>query len=404
MPEKEAIRQKNSKKSLFIKSLCKELFILYHTYKWQSNFVSQSAFMAALFINSISKTKQFLFSAILVGVTAGVCGFFSTYLGYKVVAFLLLVTVSLIAMFFDIIPVLFAATVSALVWDFFFIPPNFTFQVGSTEDTILLLTYFIVAIVSSVLTFKIRQVEKIARQKEEKANTVKLYNTLFNSLSHELRTPIAAIIGATDNLQNNNEKLTAQNRNELVGEISKASFRLNQQVENLLNMSRLETGFIQPKKDWCDITELVYHVIDRIEENNISQKITVNINPAIPFFKLDKGMLEQVLYNLLNNAVIYSAPRTKIDVIAICHADILQLIIEDDGQGFPEDEIDHVFDKFYRLKHSNTGGTGLGLSIVKGFTEAQGGAVGLENKSTGGARFTIEIPAETSYLKNLKNE
>jgi two-component system sensor histidine kinase KdpD len=360
--------------------------------------------MASLFINRISKTKQFLFSMLSVCVTAGICEVFSAYMGYKVVAFILLVTVSVIAMFFDIVPVLVAATLSALIWDFFFIPPHFTFQVGSSEDTILLLTYFVVAVVSSVLTYKIRQVEKIARQKEEKINTVKLYNTLFNSLSHELRTPIAAIIGATDNLQNNNENLTPQNRNELIGEISKASFRLNQQVENLLNMSRLETGFIQPKKDWCDITELVYHVIERIEENSPTQKITVNINPAIPFFKLDKGMLEQVIYNLLNNAVLYTDTRCKIDVMAICHADILQLIIEDDGKGFPENEIDHVFDKFYRLKQSTTGGTGLGLSIVKGFTEAQGGIVLLENRPSGGARFTIEIPAETSYLKNLKNE
>ena len=360
--------------------------------------------MTDLFINTISKTKQYLFSVLLVCITAAICQTFSAYVGYRVVAFILLVSVSLIAMFFDIFPVLLAAVLSALIWDYFFIPPHFTFQVGSSEDTILLLMYFIVALVSGVLTYKIRQIEKVARQKEEKANTVKLYNTLFNSLSHELRTPIAAIIGATDNLQNNNEKLSPLNRNELITEISKASFRLNRQVDNLLNMSRLETGIIQPKKDWCDINELVYQVIERIEENNITQKITVNINPAIPLFKLDKGMLEQVVYNLLNNATQYTEPGTEIDVVAICHADVLQIIIEDNGIGFPADEIKYVFDKFYRLKHSATGGTGLGLSIVKGFTEAQGGNVWLENRSEGGSRFTIEIPCETSYLKNLKNE
>jgi two-component system sensor histidine kinase KdpD len=360
--------------------------------------------MTDLFINTISKTKQYLFSVLLVCITAAICQTFSGYVGYRVVAFILLVSVSLIAMFFDIFPVLLAAVLSALIWDYFFIPPHFTFQVGSSEDTILLLMYFIVALVSGVLTYKIRQIEKVARQKEEKANTVKLYNTLFNSLSHELRTPIAAIIGATDNLQNNNEKLSPLNRNELITEISKASFRLNRQVDNLLNMSRLETGIIQPKKDWCDINELVYQVIERIEENNITQKITVNINPAIPLFKLDKGMLEQVVYNLLNNATQYTQPGTEIDVVAICHADVLQIIIEDNGIGFPADEIKYVFDKFYRLKHSATGGTGLGLSIVKGFTEAQGGNVWLENRSEGGSRFTIEIPCETSYLKNLKNE
>ena len=360
--------------------------------------------MAQLFINKINKGRQYLFSVLLVCAVGAVCYLFANYIGYKVVAFILLLTVSIIAMLFDILPVLLAALLSALIWDFFFIPPHFTLQVGTTEDAILLLMYFVIALVNAVLTYKIRQVEKQARQKEEKAHTVKLYNTLLNSLSHELRTPIAAIIGATDNLQTNSSKLTPQNKNELIAEIAKASFRLNQQVENLLNMSRLDSGIIQPRKDWCDISEVVYDTVKRIEENKIPQQIGININPAIPLFKLDKGMLEQVIYNLLNNATLYTEPGSKIDIMAICHADVLEIIIEDNGKGFPEEEISLVFDKFYRLKNSRTGGTGLGLSIVKGFTEALGGTVSLKNISTGGARFTIDIPAETSYLKNLKNE
>ena len=88
----------------------------------------------------------------------------------------------------------------------------------------------------------------------------------------------------------------------------------------------------------------------------------------------------------------------------MCHADVLQIIIEDNGKGFPKAELENVFDKFYRLKNTKTGGTGLGLSIVKGFTEALGGSIHLENLTTGGARFTINIVAETSYQKNVKNE
>jgi two-component system sensor histidine kinase KdpD len=321
-----------------------------------------------------------------------------------VVAFILLLVVSLIAMFFDILPVLVTALISALIWDYFFIPPHFTLQVASSDDFILLLMYFVIASVNAVLTYKIRKIEKIAMQKEEKANTVKLYNTILNSLSHELRTPIAAIIGATDNLQNQSEKLTDKNRTELVKEISKASFRLNQQVENLLNMSRLEAGFIQPKMDWCDIVEVVYDVVKRIEENGINQKINISINPAIPLFKLDKGMLEQVIYNLVSNAALYTDSNCTINVIAIGHSDVLQIIIEDNGKGFKKEEIANVFDKFYRLKNTKTGGTGLGLSIVKGFIEAMGGSIYLENISTAGARFTINIAAKTSFQKNINNE
>jgi two-component system sensor histidine kinase KdpD len=307
-------------------------------------------------------------------------------------------------MVFDILPVLFTALLTALIWDYFFIPPRFTLAVGTTEDLMFLFMYFIVALINAVLTYKIRQIEKVARRKVEKANTIKLYNTFLNSLSHELRTPIAAIIGATDNLQNNNNRLSAQNRSELISEISKASLRLNEQVENLLNMSRLESGFLEPKNDWCDINELVYTVVKNIEANNVSQKITININPELPLFRLDKGMLEQIIYNLLNNAVQHTAPECKIDIVAMNYGDALQIIVQDNGKGFPEDEISKVFNKFYRLKNAAAGGTGLGLSIVKGFTEAMGGSVDLENDTAGGARFTVVLPAKASYIKNMKNE
>ncbi|HSU51522.1 MAG TPA: ATP-binding protein [Segetibacter sp.] len=352
-----------------------------------------------LFINRISKSNQFIISILLVCVVSAVCYALSAFIGYKVVAFILLFSVSLLAITLDILPVLAAAVLSALIWDFFFIPPHFTFQVGSTEDVILLLMYFIIALVNAVLTFKIRQIEKVARQKEEKANTVKLYNTLLNSLSHELRTPISTIIAATDNLQEGNSKLNTEHKSELISEIAKASFRLNQQVENLLNMSRLEAGFIQPKKDWCDISEIIYDAVKRVESNNVSQQIHISINPGIPLFKLDKGMLEQVLYNLLNNAAIYTNKECCIRISATAFADILQIVVEDNGPGFPENEIKNVFDKFYRLKNSAAGGTGLGLSIVKGFVEAQKGSISLENIDTGGAKFTISIKGETSYLK-----
>jgi two-component system, OmpR family, sensor histidine kinase KdpD len=360
--------------------------------------------MDDLIFKKLNKTKQYVFSLLLVASVSLLCYSFSSFIGYRVVALILLVTVSLIAVSFDFQPVLLAALLSAVIWNFFFIPPRFTFHVDTTDDTIFFVMYFIIAMVNAVLTHKIRQIEKVARQKEEKAHTVKLYNTLLNSLSHELRTPIATIVGAADTLQASNNHLTPENKGILLGEISKASFRLNQQVENLLNMSRLESGFIQPKKDWCDINEIVYDAVIRIEENKYTQQVHININPNLPLFKLDKGMLEQIVYNVLNNACLYTPWNAEVSVVAQCHTDVLQLIIEDNGPGFPEDEIKDVFGKFYRLKNTRTGGTGLGLSIVKGFTEAQGGTVRLENIQTGGARFTIDIPAETTNIHKKQEE
>jgi len=355
--------------------------------------------MSNFLAKKLSAQQQYVVSLLFILLVSGVCFGIAPLLGYRVIAFILLLCVSLIAVSFDILPVLISAVLSAFIWNYFFIPPRFTFRLGATEDVILFIMYFVIALINAALTYKIRQIEKASRKKEEKVNTLKLYDTLLHSLSHELRTPIATIIAATDNLQSKNEKLSQENKDQLVTEIAKASFRLNQQVENLLNMSRLESGFIKPKKDWCDINELAYSIVKKIEENKITQRITININPNMPLVKTDKLMLEQIIYNLVNNAVLHTKSNSHIDISAVNHADILQLIIEDDGDGFPESEIENVFDKFYRLQYSKSGGTGLGLSIVKGFTEALKGNVILGNLSTGGARFTIEIPCETTYLK-----
>ena len=168
--------------------------------------------MAFLISNKISKPKQYFISLVLILFVAGICFLLSSFITYKIVALLLLVTVSFIAMFFDILPVLLAALLSALVWNFFFIPPTFTFTIGSTEDVLMFFMYFIIAMVNATLTYKIRQAEKEASKREEKENTLKLYSTLLNSLSHELRTPISTIIGATDNLQTNDQKLSTQNK------------------------------------------------------------------------------------------------------------------------------------------------------------------------------------------------
>ena len=361
--------------------------------------------MSNFLLHKFSKKQQYVLSIILIFFVSAISFLLSNFIGYKVVAFILLVTVSLIAMFFDIGPVLIAAFLSALVWDYFFIPPRFTFAIQSTENVLLFLMYFIIALINASLTYKIRKIEKEANQKIEKENTLKLYDTLLNSLSHELKTPIATIIGATDTLQEEKDKLTEGNRVELISEISMASLRLNRQVGNLLNMSRLESGFLKPKTDWCDINELIYDVINQLKDILQNKIVEVSIDDTIPLFKLDYGILEQVLYNLIHNAAIYTDEKVKIVVkVNIIDANKLELIIEDTGNGFPENEIAHVFDKFYRLKNTNTGGTGLGLSIVKGFVESMKGTIILENKKEGGAKFIVVIPAEVSYLKDIKHE
>ncbi|MEI6062594.1 MAG: ATP-binding protein [Bacteroidota bacterium] len=360
--------------------------------------------MTTIINRKLSKAKQYIYSIVLILAVSSGCFVFSEYTGYHTVALILLVSVSLIAMFFHIYPVITAAVLSALIWNYFFIPPRFTFHIGKSEDILMFLMYFIIALLNAVLTLKIRQVEKKEQLKEEKEKVLRLYNTLLNSLSHELRTPISAIIGAADNLQSNNSKLSKKDKDDLVSEISLAGLRLNRQVENLLNMSRLESGTLMLKNDWCDINELVYEVIKRMKETEITQRFDIQIPNDLPYFFIDQGIMEQVLVNLVHNAVNYSPAHSTITIGASCIIDQLVLTVEDEGKGFPGDEITKVFDRFYRLKNTKTGGTGLGLSIVKGFVEAHNGKVSLENRWEGGAKFTISIPAKISYINNMNNE
>lgn len=347
---------------------------------------------------------QYLIAISLVLLVSGISYPFAQWMGYKVVALLLLATVSVTAVLFDIIPVIIAALLSALIWDYFFIPPYFTFQIGSVDDMILLVMYFLIALINAILSHRIRKMERIALEKEEKAHTVALYNTLLNSLSHELRTPIATIIAATDNLQSNQIHLSPEQTNQLVGEIGIAALRLNHQVDNLLNMSRLEAGYIQPRKDWCDLAEIIHGLVGHMEAEGIEQHIHIHINPDTPLFKTDRGLLEQVLHNLLSNAVSYTPPGTRIDILGACIADIITITVSDEGPGFPDTEKEAVFNKFYRLSNSKPGGTGLGLSIARGLTQSLGGSIELSNNHPQGAVFTIRIPAETSYLQNVKHE
>lgn len=350
-----------------------------------------------------TKRKQYTLSILLIVATSVLCLFLVNFIGYGAVALILLMAVSLNAILFDIFPVIASALLSALIWNFFFIPPIMTFHIETPEDGLMFLMYFVIASINAVLTFKIREFEKKQRDEEERAKSIALYNTLLNSLSHELRTPIATIIGAVDTIKDNRSKLSEGNREELYSEIHIAGLRLNRQVENLLGMSRLEAGFIQPKRDWCDVNEIIFSTIRRNQGDAQDHRIVFDSKEHLPLFKLDGGLLEQVLHNILHNALRHTPKNSTISIVADRIDDGCMIRIHDNGKGFPEKEMESVFQKFHRLDNT-VGGTGLGLSIVRGFTEAMGGRVTLENGPQGGALFTITLPTETSTINMEENE
>ena len=349
-------------------------------------------------------SSQILICIISILIVILACFLSKVSIGYRIVALILLMTVSILAMLFDIIPVLIASFLSALVWNFLFIPPIFTFHIDNVEDVLMFFLYFIIASVNAVLTFKIRDEEKKSRDKEEKENTIKLYNTLLNSLSHELRTPISTILGAVDTLKENHAKLTEIQQSELLNQIDIASIRLNRQVENLLSMSRLETGLLKLNLQWCDINEIINVAIQKIEFDPSVKTIIFVPNETLPICKIDGGIMEQILQNIISNAIQYTNEGAVIKIETAIDQSMLNIAISDNGNGIPEPLLNEIFQKFYRLPNTKTGGTGLGLSIVKGFVEAHKGVISVKNLTPKGLEFTIEIPVETSYVNNLKNE
>lgn len=334
---------------------------------------------------------------------SAICFVSTPIIGYKMVALLLLTTVSFLAMAFDIFPVLFAALLSALLWNFFFIPPIYTFHIDNAEDLMMFLLYFIVAAINTVLSYKLRIEEKKARDKEEKEKTILLYNTLLNSLSHELRTPISTILGASDTLKENEANLSIKQRSELLNEIENASLRLNRQVENLLNMSRLESGMLEAKIDWCDVNEIINSMLHKLQAT-AHQQLLYSENQQLPLFKLDAGFLEQILHNILLNAIQYTPSHSTITVTAQHDDKNCMITISDNGPGIPVEELHLIFNKFHRVPNTKTGGSGLGLSIAKGFVEALGGNIRVTNNTQAGAQFTVTIPSEMNHLNHLKNE
>ncbi len=488
-----------------------------------------------------SSYKNYIFAAWVVLTTVFLCIPISAAVGYQSISFILLFVLLVLSMFLRLGPVLLASTVSAILWNFFFIPPEYTIKITQPEDFLAFCMFFIVVLVTGTLTSRVRKQERLTRKREEKTNALfhltnqlanasntksiietakadikkyfevdshfvlqdgsgflkkkqskhfteseysiaqwvfkhskkagkytdtlssseytfyplkgtktqpgvivvkldkpfngeaelfwdtfliqisntlehhyyaqlaqnanlldesdKLYKTLFNSISHELRIPVATIMGASDTLLSNSYQENV--RNELYSEIFTASERLNRLIENLLNISRLETGKIAPHIDWCDIHDLFNKVIENLKDDLIPYKMDVVIPTSMPLIKLDFGLMEQVLHNLVYNSCKYSKVGTTLRLKAFYDNGSLIIQEMDRGLGFLSDTLPFVFEKFYRAGNQTTGGLGLGLSIAKGFVEAHKGTISVENRQNGGARFTIKIPTEISYINSI---
>jgi two-component system sensor histidine kinase KdpD len=234
------------------------------------------------------------------------------------------------------------------------------------------------------------------RDAEQQAKLVseseRLSKTLLNSVSHEIRTPIAAIGNAAGNLYEPKRGSLNEFQRDMVDEIQEAAKRLNRLVGNLLNMTRLESGHVKPKLDWCDVADLIQVTMKELERDMSNHNVSINVAPELPLARMDFVLMQQVLINLLLNVAAHTPPGTPVNIDAKTDSGFLVLAVSDKGPGLPPETLPFIFDKFYRAPAAPAGGTGLGLAIVKGFVEAQSGKVQVENQPGGGARFIIRMP------------
>jgi two-component system, OmpR family, sensor histidine kinase KdpD len=240
-----------------------------------------------------------------------------------------------------------------------------------------------------------------ASQVELLSATEKLQTALLNSISHDLRTPLASITGVLSSLRHDKGSsgraadLDEATRDDLVETAWGEADRLNRLVGNLLDMTRLEAGALRVNKEPCDLTDVVGAVLTQLEQRAANREVVVDVPPELPLVPMDFVLIAQVLANLLDNGLKYSSPDTPVEVAARLVGNQLELTVADRGSGIPTEELGRVFDKFHRVQRTEDAvGTGLGLAISKGIAEAHGGSIEAVNRPGGGTVIRLTLPLD----------
>jgi two-component system sensor histidine kinase KdpD len=230
-----------------------------------------------------------------------------------------------------------------------------------------------------------------AQQALLKAEAETLRNTLLSSVSHDLRTPLAAITGAATSLLGRDIDLGHSGRQELIRTIYEEADHLNQIIRNVLDMTRIESGAITVKKEWLPMEEIVGAVLNRLAEPLKERPLSITLPPDLPLVPFDPLLIEQVLMNLIDNAVKYTPQGTPIELSAEVKDEEIVIDVADRGPGIPAGEENRIFEKFVRGS-TRGGGMGLGLTICRAIISAHGGRIWAQNRPGGGAAFFFSLP------------
>lgn len=239
-----------------------------------------------------------------------------------------------------------------------------------------------------------------ARRATLRVETEQIRNALLSSVSHDFKTPLSVVMGATGALLERPPK-DEEKRRVLVKTAHEEAVRLNRFLRNLLDMTRLEAGALTVRKEWQPLEEVVGAALNRVDDRMLDREVTTNLPADLPLVPFDSLLIEQVLVNLLENAAKHTQPGMAVDVTARVLSGAVQVEVGDRGPGVPPEDSERVFDKFYRAREQEGGGVGLGLTICRGVVLAHGGRIWVDPRPGGGASFCFTLPLEEAHGQDV---
>jgi len=231
-----------------------------------------------------------------------------------------------------------------------------------------------------------------AQQAQVRVETESMRSALLSSVSHDLRTPLASITGTASSLLEGDATFDPATRRMLLETLSEEAERLSRLVRNLLDMARLQSGALRVSKEWHPLEEVIGAALGRMERPLRGRPVVTRVPEDLPLVPIDDVLIEQVLINLLENAVKYTPCGSEIELTAHVSEGGVMVGVADRGAGIPPGDETRLFEKFYRGRSTTSHGAGLGLAICRGIVEAHGGRIWAENRSGGGASFQFTIP------------
>lgn len=358
-----------------------------------------------------------------------VLGPFHTQINSTTVALTFLLIVLFVALLRGSGPALLASVLAMLSFNYFFLPPLYTFSIAHPQNWVALTVFFTTAVAVGQLSARAKQraeeaetarheLERLyselrdaferASQAEALRRSEKLKSALLDAVTHDLRTPLASVKASITTLLDEARGskdgsqpvvLDAESRLDMMEVIDQESDRLNRFIGDLIELARIEAGELQLRPRWAAVDEIISTTLTRAEPLTAQHKIEVELEKDLPLVRVDNRAVSEVVYSLIDNAAKYSPAASTIRIIASRGDDMVHVAIEDMGQGIPANLRKRVFDKFFRAMRDGDittrqpAGTGMGLAIAKGIVEAHGGRIWIEPGREGkGTRVCFTLP------------